>query len=130
MERTNARHLRAEHLPYRPELATVDVSFISLTKVLPAIASCLARVGRSSRWSSRSSSCDPSGSARCGARPGRPPRCGRGGGAAAREIGLGVLRLAPSGVPGPKGNLETFVHCAHDRAGIEDLVSAVEEVDV
>jgi 23S rRNA (cytidine1920-2'-O)/16S rRNA (cytidine1409-2'-O)-methyltransferase len=132
MERTNARHLRAEHLPYPPELATVDVSFISLTKVLPAIASCLA----------------PGGDVVALVKPQfelRPERVGKGGvvrdltdrrdavvavARAAREIGLGVLGLAPSGVPGPKGNLETFVHCAHDRAGIEDLVSAVEEVDV
>jgi 23S rRNA (cytidine1920-2'-O)/16S rRNA (cytidine1409-2'-O)-methyltransferase len=132
MERANARHLRAEHLPYRPELATVDVSFISLTKVLPAIASCLA----------------PGGEVVALVKPQfelRPERVGKGGvvrdpadrrdavvavARAAREIGLGVLRLAPSGVAGPKGNLETFVHCAHDRAGIEDLMSAVEEVDV
>lgn len=38
MERTNARYLRPEGFPERPDLATVDVSFISLTKVLPAVA--------------------------------------------------------------------------------------------
>src|SRR5690242_62734 len=35
LERTNARHLQAEALPYRPDLVVADVSFISLTKVLP-----------------------------------------------------------------------------------------------
>ncbi len=33
MERTNLRHLRREHLPERPTLATLDLSFISLLKV-------------------------------------------------------------------------------------------------
>src|SRR3954451_11907277 len=32
MERVNARDLEPDQLPYRPELATIDVSFISLTK--------------------------------------------------------------------------------------------------
>ena len=35
MERTNIRDVRA--LPERPAIATVDASFISLTKVLPAV---------------------------------------------------------------------------------------------
>src|SRR3954451_13389061 len=37
IERTNARSLDCEALPYRPELVVADVSFISLTKVLPAV---------------------------------------------------------------------------------------------
>jgi 23S rRNA (cytidine1920-2'-O)/16S rRNA (cytidine1409-2'-O)-methyltransferase len=37
-ERTNARFLKPELFPERPDLATLDVSFISLTKVLPAVA--------------------------------------------------------------------------------------------
>jgi 23S rRNA (cytidine1920-2'-O)/16S rRNA (cytidine1409-2'-O)-methyltransferase len=39
MERTNARDL--ESLPEQPAIATVDASFISLTKVLPAVARIL-----------------------------------------------------------------------------------------
>ena len=38
IERTNVRHLQASDLPEPPELVTVDVSFISLALVLPAIA--------------------------------------------------------------------------------------------
>ncbi len=37
MERVNARHLGADDLPEKADLATIDVSFISLTKVVPAI---------------------------------------------------------------------------------------------
>ncbi len=39
MERTNARDLAS--LPEQPDVATVDASFISLTKVLPAVARVL-----------------------------------------------------------------------------------------
>jgi 23S rRNA (cytidine1920-2'-O)/16S rRNA (cytidine1409-2'-O)-methyltransferase len=41
IERLNARELQPGDLPFVPSLATVDVSFISLTKVLPAVARCL-----------------------------------------------------------------------------------------
>jgi 23S rRNA (cytidine1920-2'-O)/16S rRNA (cytidine1409-2'-O)-methyltransferase len=38
LERTHARELTAAALPERPELVTVDVSFISLTSILPRLA--------------------------------------------------------------------------------------------
>lgn len=41
MERTNARYLRPDQFPRRPDLATVDVSFISVVKLLPALAQVL-----------------------------------------------------------------------------------------
>jgi 23S rRNA (cytidine1920-2'-O)/16S rRNA (cytidine1409-2'-O)-methyltransferase len=132
IERTNARGLRPEELPYAPELATVDVSFISLAKVLPAIVACLA----------------PGGEIVALVKPQfelRRERVGKGGvvrdaddrrfallsvARAARELGLGVLGFAPSGVPGPKGNLETFVHCGLDRQGFDDLEAAAREAEL
>jgi len=42
IEGVNARHLRPGDLPFVPSLATVDVSFISLDRVLPAVVACLA----------------------------------------------------------------------------------------
>lgn len=41
LERTNIRHLDASRLPGRPDLATIDVSFISLALVLPVVAPLL-----------------------------------------------------------------------------------------
>ena len=46
MERTNARFLPPDALPERPELAVVDVSFISLLKVVPALLPLLAPQAR------------------------------------------------------------------------------------
>jgi 23S rRNA (cytidine1920-2'-O)/16S rRNA (cytidine1409-2'-O)-methyltransferase len=50
---------------------------------------------------------------------------------AARELGAAVLGFASSGLPGPKGNLETFVHLAErGRPGArEDVEAAAREVE-
>jgi len=45
MERTNARFLEPGHLQDIPEIATMDVSFISVTKILPAVEALLAPGG-------------------------------------------------------------------------------------
>jgi 23S rRNA (cytidine1920-2'-O)/16S rRNA (cytidine1409-2'-O)-methyltransferase len=131
IERVNARHLRPEDLPYVPHLATLDVSFISLTKVLPAVARCLA----------------PGGEILALVKPQfelARERVGKGGlvrdpadrraalvsvARAARGLDLDVLGFAASGVPGPKGNRESFILCALDGQGIEDLEAAAREVE-
>lgn len=46
-EKINARNLKAEDLPFlNYPIIVMDLSFISLTKVLPAVWSCLAEGGR------------------------------------------------------------------------------------
>ena len=130
IERLNARELVPGNLPFVPSLTTIDVSFISLTKVMPAVARCLS----------------PGGEVLAMVKPqfelGRE-RVGRGVvrdaadrheailmvALAARELGLPVRGFASSGLPGPKGNRETFVHCGGEGAGIDDLKAAVQEVD-
>src|SRR5262245_11866695 len=42
LERTNARSLSPEALPFAPELVTCDLAFISVETVWPAVADCLA----------------------------------------------------------------------------------------
>lgn len=42
-ERVNARYLSRKDLPHEAELVTVDVSFISLGKVVPALAAIMSR---------------------------------------------------------------------------------------
>ena len=134
LERTNARHLRCEDLPFRPDLLVADVSFISLTKVLPAVLACLAP----ERW-------DGLVMVKPQFEVGRS-RVGKGGvvrspddrrsalvgvASAARELGASVLGFASSGLPGPKGNLETFLWLAEGgRAGaVEDVEAAAREVE-
>jgi 23S rRNA (cytidine1920-2'-O)/16S rRNA (cytidine1409-2'-O)-methyltransferase len=111
LDEVNARRLRREALPFVPDLAVVDVSFVSAVKVLPAVLGCLA----------------PSFDALVLVKPQfevGPARVGKGGvvrsaqdrldavlgvASAACELGAVVRGFAPSGVPGPKGNLETFL---------------------
>ncbi len=119
IERRNARSLDVEELPYAPDLIVIDVSFISVRKVLPAALGCAAQrfdclalikpqfeVGRE--------------------------RVGRGGvvrdpqerrralievGGEALELGAAVIGYASSGLPGPKGNLESFIWLAEGSRG-------------
>jgi len=132
-ERRNARELQPGELEYEPDLVVADVSFISLTKVLPAVLAC----------------CAPVYDALVMVKPqfevGRT-RVGKGGvvrdpllrreavGTVARfardDLGAAVLGFAPSGLPGPKGNHETLVWLGDDgRDGaIADLDGAIEQV--
>jgi 23S rRNA (cytidine1920-2'-O)/16S rRNA (cytidine1409-2'-O)-methyltransferase len=126
IERLNAREMLPSDLPFEPSLATVDVSFISLTKVVPAVARCLA----------------PGGAVLAMVKPqfelGRK-RVGRGVvrddgdrreailtvAEAARDLGLPVRGFASSGLPGPKGNRETFVWCGGQGHTVEDFEAAI-----
>jgi 23S rRNA (cytidine1920-2'-O)/16S rRNA (cytidine1409-2'-O)-methyltransferase len=45
MEKTNARNLPVDSFPEAPDLATVDISFISLEKVLPSVFGVLTSQG-------------------------------------------------------------------------------------
>jgi 23S rRNA (cytidine1920-2'-O)/16S rRNA (cytidine1409-2'-O)-methyltransferase len=131
IERTNARALEPEQLPYAPDLIVIDVSFISLTKVLPAVLACAAE-----RF-------DGLAMVKPQFEVGRG-RVGKGGvvweealrreavasvARAARDAGASVLGFACSGLPGPAGNRETFVWLGEGaRGSVPD--SALMEVEV
>jgi 23S rRNA (cytidine1920-2'-O)/16S rRNA (cytidine1409-2'-O)-methyltransferase len=115
LERTNARALTPELLPYTPDLVTIDVSFISLAKILPAVLGCLAEhydvlalvkpqfeVGRALASKGRGVIRDPADR--------RAALVGVG--EAAFGLGTSVLGFYSSGLTGPKGNKETFVRLA------------------
>ena len=42
VEKYNARYMKPEDFPYAPELAVMDVSFISSTHIIPSLAACLS----------------------------------------------------------------------------------------
>ncbi len=130
IERLNARCLGPADLPFLASLATIDVSFIGLAKILPAVAACLA----------------PDGEVLAMVKPqfelGRE-RVGRGVvrdpadrqeavlsvALAAGEVGLPVRGVASSRLPGPKGNQETFLWCGGGGPALEDLVDAIAAAD-
>ncbi len=130
IERLNARAVSPQDLPFRPDMATVDVSFISLEKVLPAVAVCLKPGGEILAMVKPQFELG-----RERVRKGVVRDAGDRHEAilavadAAGRLGLPVRGLASSGLPGPKGNRETFVWCGGDGDGIADLETAVREVD-
>ena len=116
-----------------PDLAVVDVSFISLTKVLPAVLSCLAtpydvlalvkpqfeatraRVGKGGVVR------DPAAR--------RAALVTVGVAAAGRPDPPAVLGFCSSGLPGPKGNRETFIWLAEPgRAGAARSAEEIERM--
>jgi 23S rRNA (cytidine1920-2'-O)/16S rRNA (cytidine1409-2'-O)-methyltransferase len=51
-------------------------------------------------------------------------------GRAATQLRAAVLGYASSGLPGPKGNLETFIWLAEaSRRGVDDLEAAAREIE-
>jgi 23S rRNA (cytidine1920-2'-O)/16S rRNA (cytidine1409-2'-O)-methyltransferase len=130
VERLNARELQPADLPWPPELATVDVSFISLTKILPAVARCLAPGGEVLAMVKPQFEL---GRARVGKGVVRDPGDRREAilavALAARDLGLPVRGFASSGLPGPKGNRETFVWCGGGGEALADLEAAILEAE-
>jgi 23S rRNA (cytidine1920-2'-O)/16S rRNA (cytidine1409-2'-O)-methyltransferase len=130
MERLNARYLGDSHLPFRPELITVDVSFISLAKLLPPIVASAA------------DEFDLLGLVKPQFEVGKE-KVGKGGvvrdaddrrdairevAEAAQGEGLVIRGFASSGLPGPKGNRETFVWASRSGDPV-DLDAALLEVE-
>jgi 23S rRNA (cytidine1920-2'-O)/16S rRNA (cytidine1409-2'-O)-methyltransferase len=128
LERVNARALEPGMLPFAPDLIVIDVSFISLSKVLPAVLGCAAE-----RF-------DCLAMVKPQFELGRG-RVGKGGvvrdpalrreavASVAASAPAVVLGYAPSGLPGPAGNRETFVWLGED--GREPApADALAEVDV
>ena len=128
-EGVNARRLEPRRFPDAPSLATVDVSFISLEKVLPAVAACLtapveivalvkpqfevgrARVGKGGvvrAWEARRDAT-------------------RGVATASGALGLRAVGVVASVLPGPKGNREVFLHLVRDLGGRPPLEGAAFE---
>lgn len=111
LDRTNARRLTVDDLPYRPEVVVVDLSFISLTLVLPALAAVAAvsadlvlmvkpqfEVGK-----------DKLGKGGVVRDPADRAHSIQVISASANDLGFGVQALCASPLPGPAGNVEYFV---------------------
>ena len=132
IERRNARSLRPDELPYAPDLIVIDVSFISLEKVLPAVLACAAarfdclalvkpqfEVGRG-HVGKGGVVRDPGAAAR------------RAVASAVPRVGLGasVLGYASSGLPGPEGQPRDVRVAGRGVAGgVADLELAAAEVE-
>jgi 23S rRNA (cytidine1920-2'-O)/16S rRNA (cytidine1409-2'-O)-methyltransferase len=131
VEGVNARELSPDELPYEPGLATVDVSFISLRRVLPAIAGCLREGGWLLALVKPQFELEPGRLGKGGVVRGLDDRreALRRASSAAGEAGLGVRGFASSGLPGPKGNRETFLWAVQGAEQVDDVEGAIEAVE-
>lgn len=126
IERLNGRDLLPSDLPFAPSLATVDVSFISLAKILPAVAACLASGGEVLAMVKPQFELGRKRVGRGVVRDSADRREAIHAVAeAAIDTGLPVRGVASSGLPGPKGNRETFLWCGGDGPPLADLAAAI-----
>jgi 23S rRNA (cytidine1920-2'-O)/16S rRNA (cytidine1409-2'-O)-methyltransferase len=131
LERTNVRDLVPDLLPFVPDLVVGDLSFISLALVLPA----LVRVSRADadlvlmvkpQFEVGKEQVGAGGVVRDPALRSDAVRRIAG---AAWDLGLGVVGVVASPLPGPSGNVEYFLHLRRgaDPLDESDLASAIEE---
>ena len=117
LERTNARSLTAERLPFRPTFITADLSFISLQVALGAVLEC-AREGYRGlvlvkpQFEAGRELVGKGGVVR-DARVHEVVLAGTG--AWLERRGAAILGICDSGHPGPKGNVEYFVYLCDAR---------------
>ncbi len=132
LERKNARYLSREDLGNSPELATIDVSFISLDKIIPPVSSLLNGKG------------EVVALIKPQFEVGRD-KVGKGGVVRKEEfqkeaifkivclaerLNLKVSGIAASPLRGPAGNREFFIHLSKDKQGmkIEEAKDLIERI--
>jgi 23S rRNA (cytidine1920-2'-O)/16S rRNA (cytidine1409-2'-O)-methyltransferase len=114
--RCNARYLRAEDIGEPVQVVTVDVSFISAVKILPAVAQ-IADEGAEililvkPQFELEKRDVGKGGIVRDAALHERAVKRVR---QAAEQLGLRTLQTAPSRVTGAEGNQEFFLHACKD----------------
>jgi 23S rRNA (cytidine1920-2'-O)/16S rRNA (cytidine1409-2'-O)-methyltransferase len=132
LERLNARYVQQEDLPYVPDLVTMDVSFISVRKVLGPVVACMAydfegvvlvkpqfEAGRA-QVGKRGIVRDVDVHRAVVIETGR---------FLMREARVDVLNVCRSSVPGVGGNQEFFYHIGRGRekgVGLDRLAEVVE----
>ena len=118
MERTNVRHLEPDMLAIDPNLVVADLSFISLTAVLPALTNVVAVDGEMVLMVKPQFE---AGKAIVNAHHGviKEPEvrvsCVKKVAECAIEAGWFVAGISASPLPGPKGNVEYFLWLSHNR---------------
>jgi 23S rRNA (cytidine1920-2'-O)/16S rRNA (cytidine1409-2'-O)-methyltransferase len=132
MERTNLRHLQADALPEAIDLVTLDLSFIGLGKVLPAVAGLLTARGEvvalvKPQFEAGRKDVGKGGVVRA---PSVHRRVLEQVAAEAQALGFTPKAVMASPILGPNGNVEFLMHLARTPgSGVTDaeLGRAVDE---
>ena len=134
VEKVNARYLTPDQLAYAPDLVTMDVSFISVSKVLPAVIACMADEFEGLILVKPQFEAGPAAVGKGGVV--RDPEVHRKvlvevGRFVIQEGGLDLLGLCRSGLRGADGNEEFFLHIVRGRekgVRLDRLESTVDEL--
>lgn len=140
VERTNARYMEAsvlpEDLPSRPDLVTMDLSFISVKKVLPAVGDVCAGESEALILVKPQFECGPAqvGSGGVVRRAEDRRAAAHAVAAAATTLGWSLATAVPSPLRGAAGNWECFLHLVRPQApsqreNIERILESMEVPD-
>ena len=132
MEKTNIRYLEPEGIDEAPSFASIDVSFISLAKVLPAVQALLRKDGRKDgevaalikpQFEAGKEKVGKKGVVRDAA---VHREVIREVWSQARRLGFTVCGLDFSPIRGPEGNIEYLLHLKDGAESADHLQSAAE----
>jgi 23S rRNA (cytidine1920-2'-O)/16S rRNA (cytidine1409-2'-O)-methyltransferase len=140
VERTNARYMEAsvlpDDLPSPPDLVTMDLAFISVTKVLPAVGDVCADAAEALILVKPQFECGPAqvGSGGIVRRAEDRLAAARAVAAAATTLGWSLAAAVPSPLRGAAGNWECFLHLVRppdtsQRENIEKILDSMEVPD-
>lgn len=131
LERTNVRDLVPEMLPFVPDLVVGDLSFISLTLVLPPLVGVVTPDADlvlmvKPQFEVGKGQVGAGGVVRDAALRSQAVRRIAD---AALDLGLGTAGVVASPLPGPSGNVEYFLHLRRGADPLDDadLARAIEE---
>ncbi|EXM37787.1 hemolysin [Ruminococcus albus SY3] len=116
MEGVNARYLTSSDFPEKPQFISVDLSFISLTQVMPALVSCLDNGGKmvvliKPQFEAGKAALNKKGIVRDKKDHLRVLRDMT---AFFTSCGLSVVGIVPSGITGGDGNREYLAYLIND----------------
>ncbi|MBZ0159581.1 MAG: TlyA family RNA methyltransferase [bacterium] len=130
MERTHVLTLTSADFPDRPDLATVDLSFISLATILPVLPPLLTDSGEilaliKPQFEVGKGHVGKGGVVRD---PGAHRQVIMKVGKRASELGFKILGAVPSCLLGPKGNREFFIYASRTGTGMTPEEAAEQAV--
>lgn len=127
LDRTNARHLTPDVLPFAPDLVVADLSFIPLSTVVPALAAVSSAEADLVLLVKPQFECGPD-AVGAGGVVRDPSRWREAIECVARACagsGAGAIGVAVSRPPGPSGNAEFILHARRGATGVPLDLEAV-----
>ncbi len=133
LEKVNARYLKPEDLPYQADFLTMDVSFISVSKVLPSVIGCMSRAFEGLVLIKPQFEAGPREVGKGGIVSNPETRrmvLRQAGAFVVDQLAADLLGLCRSRHPGVGGNVEFFLHIGRDgenAIGLDRLEELVNE---